>query len=151
MDFAREPFSQSLLEEMMPLWKSHHAEIADEIYGPLDPDIAVYARSYAAGVLRIFTFRYKQVLQGYQVFFVNKHPHSKDSLQAVQDILYLTPSFRRGLNGYGFIRWCCDQLAGEGVEYVHQHISARHDFGPVLERMGFMIEDLVYAKKLEVA
>lgn len=148
MQFASEDYSNDLIKEMFPLWKAHHEEIAGGHYGPLDPDLRVYERCFAVGTLRIFTVRVAGALQGYQVFMVSPHPHSKRSLQAVQDILYIAPQARRGLCGYRFIKWCGEQLKREGVKIIHQHISARHDFGRILYRLGYDLEDLVFSKNL---
>ena len=146
MRFAREYYSPQLISDMLPLWKSHYIETHDEMYGPLDPDLGFYER--AAGMLRVFTVRdFDDALQGYQVFFVANDPHSMTNVQAVQDILYLAAEARKGLTGYKFIKWCMEQLEAEGVDVIHQRISAHHDFGPVLERMGFTLEDLTYSRR----
>ena len=146
MKFAREAYSAGLVEEMRPLWVSHYAETHDEMYGQLNPDLGFYER--AVPIMRIFTARDDAgELHGYQVFFVMNDPHSRDSVQAVQDILYLCRSAREGLAGYRFIKWCAEQLEAEGVDVIHQRIAAKHDFGPVLERMGFELEDLTYSKR----
>jgi hypothetical protein len=143
--FAREAYSAGLVEEMRPLWISHYAETHDEMYGQLNPDLGFYER--ASPIMRIFTARDDAgELQGYQVFFVMNDPHSRDSVQAVQDILYLCRSAREGLTGYKFIRWCMEQLTD--VDVIHQRIPAKSDVGPVLERMGFELEDLTYSRRV---
>lgn len=150
MNFAAEEYSLQLIADMMPLWKAHHAETADKFYGPLNPDLFVYEQAAEAGMMRIFTVRDEVgSLHGYQVLFVSHHPHSRDSLQAVQDVLYLCQDARKGLVGYRFIKWCGEQLRAEGIDIVHQHISAKHDFGAILTRMGYELEDLVYSKRLQ--
>lgn len=149
MNFAREPYSPQLVSDMMPLWERHQEETAAYPEISLNPDIAIYERSDALGTLRVFTAREEGKLVGYQVFFVMPHPHSRQSLQANQDIVYLEPEMRRGLAGYKFLKWCSDQLLEEGCEVVFQHINARHDFGPVLQRMGYKLVDLVYGRKKE--
>lgn len=149
MKFARENYSTELIAEMVPLWKEHYSEIADPIYQKLNPDLGIYKTCNERGVLRIFTARQKNSLIGYQVFFVGPHPHHRESIQAQQDILFVSPSARVGLNGYRFIKWCADELRKEGVQIVHQRISAHHDFGPMLKRMGYELEDLTYSKQLQ--
>jgi hypothetical protein len=143
--FAREQYSASLVAEMRPLWETHYAETHDDKYGPLDPDMSFYEK--AQGILRIFTARRDGVLVGYQVYFVMNDPHSRASVQAVQDILFVHPS-ARGTDGYRFMKWCVAELEREGVDVIHQRIPARHDFGHILERMGFELSDLTYAKRV---
>lgn len=151
MRFSTERYSDTLVNEIMPLLSRHYRELADEFYGPLNPDLAIYKKMDEMGALRIFTIRDENILVGYQIFFLGTHPHSKDFYEATQDVMYLTPEARRGLTGYKFLKWCTEQLATYSVNVIHQRISARNDFGPILERMGFQLEDLTYSKKLEVA
>lgn len=148
MEYAREKLTDKLLDEMYPLWKDHHEEVPGIEGIPLDPNFDVYRECDSRGVLRIYTIRHFNNLHGYQVFMVGTHPHSKHSIQAIQDILYLCPDIRRGFTASQFIKWCCECLRDEGVNVVYQYISARRDFGKVLERIGYELQDLVYSRKL---
>ena len=146
--FTREEYSENLITEMLPLFIEHHEEIRGLKNVPIDPNFRMYEDCAKAGILRIYTVRVGPNLCGYQVFMVMNHPHSKHSLQANQDILFLTRRARLGFAGYRFIKWCGEQLKAEGVKVIHQHISARNDFGRLLERMGYHLEDLVYAMEV---
>lgn len=144
--FDSEPYSFALASEMMPLMVEHFKEtkVLDGI--TFNPDLQIYANLHTAGVLRIFTARISGKLVAYQVFFVMRHPHSRDSVQANQDILYVDKPYRKGWFGYRFIKYCSDKLLSDGVQVVFQRISAKHDFGPVLERMGYRLIDLTFAR-----
>jgi len=98
----------------------------------------------------VFTARDDEKLMGYNVFFVANNAHYKDSLQATQDILYLAPEYRGKMTGVRFIRWCDNELEDLGVEVVYQHVKARPElnFGPMLERIGYELVDLIYTKRL---
>lgn len=148
MEFARENYSPELIAEMIPLWKDHDKEVPGLKGVTLDPDIGIYEKMAATGSLRIFTVRDMGALHGYQVMMVSRHPHSKNFIQAVQDILYICPALRKGLNGYRFIKWCGEQLKAEGVNAVCQYISAKNDFGRLLERAGYELTDLAFSKRL---
>lgn len=87
-------------------------------------------------------------LAGYAIFFVRPNPHYSGSVQAVQDVVFLNPSIRGG-NGYRFIAWCDEQLRAEGVQAVYHHVKVSHDFGPMLQRQGYELVDLIYAKRLD--
>lgn len=145
--FAREEYSTDLVAQMIPLWQIHHKETTPYPEIPLEPDISIYENCALTGSLRIFTARQETRLVGYQVFFILKHPHSRNSLQANQDIVFLQKSLRRGLVGYKFLKFCSDALLAEGCDVVYQHISADADFGPVLRRMGYNLIDLVYGRR----
>jgi hypothetical protein len=156
IQFAREPLTESLWDEAMPLLSAHWDEIAAFKDIPLEPDRELYAAGEANGILRCFTarddtaqrFRFPgAMLVGYALYFVRSNPHYKSSLQANQDVIYLAPSVRGG-TGYKFIAWCDNQLAAEGVQVVYQHVKAKHDFGKLLERQGYDLVDQIYAKRL---
>lgn len=57
IQFAREPLTDALWDEAMPLLRAHKDEIAHFQDIPLEPDIPLYAANEAAGVLRCFTAR----------------------------------------------------------------------------------------------
>lgn len=102
------------------------------------------------GNLRVYSARSgeKNLLVGYAVFFVRHNMHYADSLQATQDILFVQKEFRG--RGGEFIAWCDYQLKKEGVQAVYQHVKAKHNFGKLLERMGYELVDLIYTKRLDV-
>jgi hypothetical protein len=148
MQFQREPISGTLIDEISPLLLAHWHEIAHYKDIPLLPDFDSYIANQSN--IRVFTFRDESGrLIGYNVFFLRMAPHYKDSVQAVQDILFLEPKHRKAMWGSKFIRWCDVQLQGEGVEVVYHHLKASHNHGRLLERQGYELVDLIYAKRLK--
>lgn len=147
MKYARENYSPELVSEMMPLWKSHYEEMAHFKDIILDPDLMVYEAVSKNGALRIYTARKENVLVGYNVFVVRGHPHYRASVSANQDIIFLNDKMREGFAGYRFMKWCDDQLKREGVQTIYQHVRITRNFGPLLERMGYRLMDLIYAKE----
>lgn len=153
--FARESFTGRLIDEIEPLCDLHWREVAHYPDIPLEPDWSVYAGAERAGTLRVFTVRDERALYygkpqlvGYAVFFVRANPHYASSLQAVQDILFVLPEVR-GSVGYRFLKWCDEQLRAEGVQAVYHHVKQAHNFGRLLERQGYELVDLIYAKRLD--
>ena len=146
--YQRENFTLELFNEALPLLKKHFDEISAFKDIPLDPDLEGYLKTDEAGMMRCFTMRTADnLLIGYAVFFVRFNPHYKNSLQAVQDIIYVHPAYRG--KGGKFILWCDDQLRAEGIQVVYHHIKAAHNFGPMLERIGYKLVDLIYARRLD--
>lgn len=146
--FQREIGTAEFFEEVLPLVRKHYKEIAHYADIPLDPSLDQYARFEEMGLLRIFTARDSHgFLIGYSVFFVRPNLHYKSSLQAVQDVLYIDPD-RRGF-GMKFIEWCDQQLREEKVQAVYHHVKVKHDFGKLLERLGYQLIDLIYARRLD--
>lgn len=148
MKFQREILTESILDEAFSLNHAHWKEIAHYQDIILNPDRETYLKLETLGLLRLFTSRIEEKLVGYAVFFVKANIHYKDSIQANQDILYLDPSLRKAMNGYRFIQFCDEQLKAEGIQVVYQHIKAAHNFGPMLERIGYELVDHIYARRL---
>lgn len=144
MKFARESISD-VWTEVQALLNEHWREIAHYQDIPLQPDEQLYLTSPA---LRCFTAR-EDSLVGYACFIVCPNKHYMGSLQAMQDVLFISPSHRKGLTGYRFIRWCDEQLKAEGVQVVYHHTKAAHDFGALLKRQGYEEVDRIYAKRLD--
>ena len=55
---------------------------------------------------------------------------------------------KRGFGGK-FILWCDDELRKEGVQVVYHHIKAAHNWGKMIERLGYQLQDLIYCRRLD--
>jgi GNAT superfamily N-acetyltransferase len=151
MKFQRETLTEAILDEAMPLLEMHYKEIAHYLDIPLVPDRAQYLKMEELGSLRLFTIRDDAgTFHGYAVYFVRHNIHYSTSKQAVQDILFLNPEHRKGRVGYRFIAWCDEQLKLEGVQVVYHHVKTAHNFGPMLERMGYQAIDIIYGRRLDL-
>ena len=144
--FQREEVTHSLFNEALPLLKEHYREIARFKEVPLDVDIDQYVACEKAGILKCYTARGEGELIGYSNYIIRAHPHFKSSIQAISDILYISPSHR----GFGkqFLLWCEQQLRDCGVQYVYQAVTPECDFGHLLERINYSRVDSTYAKRL---
>lgn len=148
MKFQREPATQELFDEAWPLLMAHWKEIAHFQDIPLEPDVELYIKMNESGGLHIFTARDEAgLLVGYAAYFIRSNPHYKSSIQAVQDVIYIDRS-RRGF-GAKFIIWCDNQLREMGAQAVYQHVKEAHNFGPMLERLGYKLVDLIYTRRLD--
>lgn len=148
MRFQREK-AQDIFAEIMPLLEKHYLEIAHYQDIKLEPDFEQYAKIEDCGLLRTFTARDDQgVMVGYAVFFVKSNLHYKSSKQAVQDVIYIERSRRGAGIGKEFIQWCDEQLKADGCQVVYHHIKDKHNFGPMLETMGYQLVDLIYGRRL---
>lgn len=146
--FRREIAGPKLFEELAPLFQKHYEEIAHYKDIVLDPDWEQYDLLERAGALRVYIARDSSGhVVGYAVYFIRNNPHYKNSRQALQDILFIDPD-KRGF-GAKFILWCDKQLKEEGVQVTYHHVKAKHNFGPMLERLGYHLVDLIYARRLD--
>lgn len=147
MKFKEERF-HDVYSEMKPLLEKHYLEIAHYQDIPLNVAESQYRQLQDMGVLKTFTARDEEnALVGYALFFVKHNMHYYTSLQAVQDVLYIDKD-RRGF-GVKFIQWCDEQLRLAGVQAVYHHVKEKHNFGKLLNRIGYDLVDLIYAKRLD--
>ena len=148
MEFQRET-SSNLWEEIFPLLQKHYDEIAKFKDIALAPDIDTYNAIELAGNLRCYTVRKDGEIIGYAVFMVHHNLHYRNSLQAVQDVVYLDQAHRGGRTGLKLLRYAEDRLKSEGVEIVMHHVKPEHPaLGTLLEFMGYEVIDIVYARKI---
>lgn len=145
MKFQQEKIADIYLEAL-PLLEEHWHEIAHYQDIVLDPDWKSYFSLEEAGAIKCYTVRDKDHLIGYACYFVRTNMHYRNSLQAVQDVLFIKKE-KRG-QGREFIAWCDEQLKSEGIEVVYQHVKAAHNWGAMLEKMDYELVDLIYAKRL---
>lgn len=151
MIFSNEPFSEQLLAEMLPLLEAHWHEVAHYPDIPLEVDTAAYLAAQANGALRLYTVRENdaaELLRGYAVFFVRGNVHYASSIQASQDVIYVSPA-ARGSTGARLIRFAEQELRDDGVQAVYHHVKTAHNWGKLLERMGYEAVDVIYAKRLD--
>lgn len=146
--FSRESF-QTLHAEAMPLFKKHFKEVSHYQDIELDIDVEKYLSLEQQGMLRVFIARKNFAAIGYALFFVKNNIRYQKSVQAVQDVLFIDPD-HRGV-GRKLIEYCDEYLRSEGIQVVYHHVKAKPElnFGPLLERMGYELVDLIYAKRLD--
>lgn len=145
MKFQKE-LIKDIWTEALELLEQHWQEITHFKDIALNPDWSSYFTLEENGIMRCFTVRDDSKLVGYCVYFVRPNMHYKQSVQAVQDVLFIKKD-KRG-HGREFIQWCDEQLKSEGIQVVYQHVKAAHNWGPMIERQGYELVDLIYAKRL---
>lgn len=145
--FARETLSESIIGEIQPLAERHWSEIAHFKDIPLAVDWDAFLAADKAGGLRLFTARAAGLMVGYAVFFVRRNGHYSGSFQASQDVIFIAPEHR----GFGrkFIDWCDSQLRDEGVQVVSHHVKVAHNWGAMLESLGYEMVDVIYQRRLD--
>lgn len=134
------------MQTMASLFDQHYDEIAHYKDIKLGIDLESYRSLAKAGFLKIFTASQNGAVVGYAVFIVKTNLHYSQSLQAVQDVLFIQKD-KRGF-GSEFIKYCDEMLKLKGVGVVYHHVKAKHDFSPLLERQGYELIDKVYGKRI---
>ena len=135
--------------EAQPLLVAHWREIAHYQDIELAPEFSVYEVAEQHGNLRCYTARAGTKLVGYAVFFVRHNPHYRNSLQAVQDVLFVLPEHRKGMAGVRLIRHAEQSLKAEGVQVVYHHVKRTNQVGRLLGRLGYDLVEEIYSKRLD--
>jgi len=136
--------------DLRPLTERHWREIAHYQDIPLNVSEYLYDAMERAGRFRLYTVRSDGILVGYAGFFVTRSTQHADSLQAVQDVLFLVPELRGRKVGLEFITWCDERLREEGVQVVYHHVKHTHNFGPLLASLGYESIGTVWGRRLDV-
>lgn len=161
LTFQRER-AHDLWDTIMPLLQEHKDEIAHYPDILLNPDQPAYEQAEEHGLLRCYVARLNGDLVGYGIFFVKRNMHYRDSLQAVQDVLFVTQAHRHGRVGLKLIQYATEQLRAEQIQVEYQHTKAnaqirealkalkgRTDIGKLMESLGYELIDLIYGKRLD--
>lgn len=145
--FGQEKMTPKVIDEIMPLSLKHWIEVGRKDL-EFSPDWNMYFMGSSNNIVQCFTARRNGVLKGYSTFVVRNHPHYKTVLTAIQDTLFLEKDERKGNVGKHFIRYCEIGLKAMGIDFVNQSVTFQNDFGPVLERLGYVPTGVNYERRI---
>lgn len=160
ISYQVETYAQ-VIEEIWPMLEAHYLEIAtDKAVKPFIPDLEKYQAMEEAGMLRIFTARHKpdQLVEdyplhplsaaerngrliGYFVSFVMKHMHYSETTMAINDIMYIEPSYRGGTTGYRLVKLASEDLKNLGADILIIHMKCDYPFRSLLTKLGFHLTE----------
>lgn len=144
MEYAIEKLTSNF-DQIEPLLALHWAEIANNRdVVKLNPDWEKYAKIDASGLVTFFTVRDGGRLVGYSLFITFPLLHYKDVITATNDIIFLLPEYRKGTCGTRLIKMCHDELMKSGVDKILWHVKPHSDWSPILERMGYKLEEKIF-------
>lgn len=135
------------IEEIKPLIEGHWEEVAvskDKIL--LNPDYARYKEMDSLGLIHTVTVRDGEELIGYYVSFLYPNLHYKDHLYAVNDILYLHPSYRKNGVALNMLFFAEEELKKLGVSVITLHMKVDYPFHELCEAMGMKKIEYIYSK-----
>lgn len=143
--FAVENFND-VIDEIKPLLEAHYHEVAwyqDKI--PFDPDYDKYKALEEAGCLHIVTARQLGKLVGYFVSMVLPGVHYRQNLFAMNDILYVDPSYRGGTVAYRMFKYAFARLKERGVDVVTIHMKTDAPFENLCKAVGMEKQEYLYS------
>jgi hypothetical protein len=146
-------FQRERLAEVWPdaqrLFQLHYEELT---FGKqrieLAPDTGRYEALERDGGLAIYTARDDGALVGYAAFFlIGGHMHYRLNSFAINDVFYVDPARRTDVwLGFRFLRFIDRELTEYGVDAIKWHVKVTRDFGPMLQRLGYQAEEVVWSK-----
>ena len=148
LKFYREKF-EHIYTEAAPLLEEHWKEIANHkelLY--INPDAVTYQKAEELGKLLIITARDEGKLVGYFVWAMHNHPHYQHALVAEEDIHFLLPEYRKGLNGYFLIKNAVKLAKHFGAAMCTVREKWSHQHPALMKRLGFTPADIVYTMVL---
>lgn len=150
MKFQREPFSDALMVEILPLLKEHYDELMKHRDIPLSPDIQRYYQFANAGLLHIVTCREDTgKLIGYAVCILMKGLHYSTVNFASNDLVFVTKEHRTGLTGTRLLRFMEEDLKTLGnIDFIQMHVKREPDFSPILLHDGYEHFETIYQKRI---
>lgn len=144
--FDKEKY-QDVIEEMKPYLHDHYLEVAmyqDHI--DLDPNYEAYEKAQDSGMLYMYTMRDEGKLVGYNVFFVQTHPHYSMNFFAMNDIVYIEPSHRHDVATLEFFQYCEEDLKKDGVHVISYHMKVMKTFEALMELLDMDHAEHMYTK-----
>ncbi len=124
---------------------------------PLDIDWPKYLHLERVGIFRSLCAVKAGRLVGYNSFYIQMAMHHRQSLWAVNDVLYLDPDERKGLVGARLIKTAEKALAElKVVKVLYEsrtgphfgHGKARGTLGSLLDKLGYAHAGCIFEKLL---
>ena len=122
---------------------------------PLNLDKAKYETLESLGMLEVHTARSVRgqsdgVLVGYSCVLIAPSMRHAGVVMAVQDALWLHPSWRHGTTGVRLIKWSDRRLSERGDVYaVMRQSTTQKPIKPVLARLGYVTAEETMILRLQ--
>ena len=146
MKYQHEKY-HDVIEELKPHLHEHYKEVAmyqDKI--DFDPNYEAYGVAQDNGMLYIYTMRDEDELVGYNIFFVQTHPHYSSNMFAVNDIVYIAPNYRHKVDTLGFFAYCENSLKELGVDVMTYHMKVLKTFEMLMKTLEMDHAEHMYTK-----
>ena len=108
-------------------------------------DYTKYLALDAGGKLLSCVARRDGRIVGYLVMFVIPDTHASAGKMAESAFFYTVPTPMRGIVLRGMIRFAVRKLLDDGVKYIRFRHRLRQTAQPILENMGFVLDEYSYS------
>lgn len=145
----RESTVTEMLEVAPILFKEHWEEIAkNKQLMVLSPDEQAYRTMEEAGRLMILAAMKDDVMVGYSVSFIVRHPHYSGLTVCQNDLIYIHPDHREGGVGIRLIKKTEQEGKLRGAQLMLWHAKENTPLAAMLPRMGCGVQDIIFSKEL---
>jgi hypothetical protein len=145
--YAREAMA-TVRPEIADLLAAHWEEVAhDKDARELDVHWEAFEALEAAGQLFLMTVRHSGALVGYVAAFLRPHLHSRKTMSAYVDALFLSPVARKGSKAGARLLKHTDTALSGLADFIYWHVKPEKDFGPILQRsLGYHYVEAVWGR-----
>lgn len=138
--------------------QAHYEELNDKAF-PLVPDWGRYYKLEELGMLHCYSAEAVLApseeqgaarsgttkLVGYAIFLSNPNIHYSTSTWGYEDIYYLAPEYRKGMNGVKWLRYFLGDMESR-VDKVIMGTKTKLEVGVILRRLGYKPFENLYSK-----
>lgn len=132
-----------------PLNRAHFEEVGrNRTTAPLNPYWEYYYACERMKRLVVVVAESGFDLVGYSVYFLAPMLHNMPHLMAQNDIIYISPEYRRGSLATRLMDMGETEAKRIGASFVSMHVKVGHDFSRLLLRVGYAEAEKVFIKEL---
>jgi len=145
----QQEFLSQVKDDIVPLLMLDWQEIEHrKSIRKLDPDWDAYYGLEDAGILRIFTARDGEKLIGYFVSTMTPSLHCKGVIQALADVIFLLPEYRRGMTALKLFKFAEKCLRDDGVHVLHVTTTEVNKIDAMMFRLGYSKTEATFERVL---
>ena len=133
----QEEDAESFKEEVEPLLGAYYDELRGEEQIPFDADYTRYIDANQRGSMVCMSCRDGEKVVGITCFFLTPYLYSRNYVMAIQDLLYIAPTYRKGWVGIRLIKEAEKVLKSRGVGIINLVCMAHKDNSPLYTRLGY--------------
>jgi len=108
-----------------------------------------YEWSSENGNVRFHIARDDGKVVGYTVTFIGNHPHYQDKVFATNDVLYITPDYRKTSVAKDLIEFVEKDMKDTGVDVMSFHTKCDNPCRKLMESVGFKEDEIQYFKYIK--
>ena len=134
------------IQEAEPMLEDFYKELLPEHNLPFDPNYQAYLAAAKSGSMFCCTCKKDGKLIGFVVFHLSPYLYSCRCRMAVQDLLYITKSERKGFVGIKLLKAAEQMLRSKGVDIINIVCKVHHDQTKLFERLGYKLVEKHFTK-----